>query len=277
VLASEFDAPGAPNAAPGAAESPLHDPMAIAPDGKLVWKAALLAQLQHAYDSGKRRVDRLLRIQQRQSALPLRASASAAAAEDDAPEQLDVRDDFAIHLTARGGDRYEWWLGRVLGLFRKSASKSFKTQLNSVSISEPLDDVMVVASWYEPIDATRAVYRRNSVNDTRKYPLGGSCLGCPRLDYDAEARVCRLVDAPGQIRALDESLAGTKPVREGSARTGGEAEVLNARRREQQSAQWEASRAVQAAPRDRAASAAQREAARAEQQRGGGRGRRGGR
>ena len=139
---------------------------------------------------------------------------------------------------------------------------------------------MVVASWYEPIDATRAVYRLNSVNDTRnrrKYPLGGSCLGCPRLDYDAEKGVCRLVDAPGQIRALDESLTAINPVREGSTRTAGEAEVLNARRREQQSAQWEASRAVQAAPRDRAASAAQREAARVEQQRGGGRGGRGGR
>ena len=137
---------------------------------------------------------------------------------------------------------------------------------------------MVVASWYEPIDATRAVYRLNSVNDTHKYALGGSCLGCPRLDYDAEARVCRLVDAASQIRALDESLTATKPAREGSTRTAGEAEVLTARRREQQSAQWEASRAaVQAAPRDRAASAAQREAARAEQQHGGGRGGRGGR
>ena len=53
MLVSEFDAPGAPDAAPAAAESPLHDPMAIAPDGKLEWKATLLAQLQHAYDSGK--------------------------------------------------------------------------------------------------------------------------------------------------------------------------------------------------------------------------------
>ena len=69
-------------------------------------KATLLAQLQHAYDSGKQSMDRLLRVQQRQSALPLRAGAPAAAADDDAPEQLDIRDDFAIHLTARGGDRY---------------------------------------------------------------------------------------------------------------------------------------------------------------------------
>jgi hypothetical protein len=47
-------------------------------------------------------------------------------------------------------------------------------RINSVSLSEPLDDSMVVASWYEPIDATRAVHRLGSVNDTRKYPLGGA-------------------------------------------------------------------------------------------------------
>ena len=70
-----------------------------APDAKLAWKATLLAQLQHAYDSGKWSMDRLLRIQQRQSALPLRASAPPAAADDDAPEQLGVLDDFAIHVT----------------------------------------------------------------------------------------------------------------------------------------------------------------------------------
>ena len=116
----------------------------------------------------------------------------------------------------------KWLLGREIGLFRKSAGKSFMMQLNSISISEPLDDVMVVASWYEPIDATRAVYRLNSVNDTRKFPLGGFCLGCPRLDYDAEKGVCRLVNAPGQVRALDDSLAATKPVREGSGRRFGE-------------------------------------------------------
>ena len=150
-----------------------------------------------------------------------------APAADAAPEELGVRDDFAIafRLTDARGERYEWWLGRVLGLFRKSAGKSL-TQINSVSLSEPLDDVLVVASWYEPIDATRAVYRLGSVNDTRKYPLGGAYLGYPRLDYDAEARVCKLVDAPRQIRALDDSLAATKPVREGSARTVGEVRAL---------------------------------------------------
>jgi hypothetical protein len=193
-------------------------------------------------------------------------------------EQLGVRDDFAIAflITDARGERYEWWLGRVLALFRKSAGKSF-TQVNSVSLSEPLYDVMVVASWYEPTDASRAVYRLGSVNDTRKYPLGGSYLGCPRLDYDEEARVCRLVDAPRQIRVLDDSLAATKPVREGSTRTVSEARALDARRREQQRAQWTASGAAPAAPRDRAASAAQREAARAEQLRSCGRGAHGGR
>ena len=156
----------------------------------------------------------------------------------------------------------------MLGLFRKSAGKSF-TQLNSVSLSEPLDDIMVVASWYEPIDATRAVYRLGSVNDTRKYPLGGAYPGCPRLvDYDAEARGCKLVDAPRQIRALDDSLAATKPLREGSARTVGESRALDARRRARQSAQWTISAAAPAAARDRAASTAQRDAARAEQLRG---------
>ena len=127
---------------------------------------------------------------------------------------------------------------------------------------------MVVASWYEPIDGTRAVYRLGSVNDTRKYPLGGAYLGCPRLDYDAEARVCKLVDAPRQIRALDDSLAATKPLREGSARTVGESRALDARRRARQSAQWTTSAAAPAAARDRAASTAQRDAARAEQLRG---------
>jgi hypothetical protein len=276
ALASEF---GAPAAALAAAGSPPHDPMALAPDGTLVWKATVLARSQNAYDSCQRSMDRLLRVQQRQSGWPQRASApAAAAASSDEPEQLAVRDDFAIafHLTDARGDRYEWWLGRVLGLFRKSAGKSF-AQLNSVSLSEPLDDVMVVASWYEPIDATRAVYRLNSVNDSRKYPLGGSYLGCPRLDYDAEARVYRLVDAPGQVGALDDSLAATKPVREGSGRTAGEERELQARHRERQNAQWAVPGAVAAAPRDRAVSVAQREGARAVQQRGGGRGGRRGR
>ena len=83
------------------------------------------------------------------------------------------------------------------------------SHINSVSLSEPLDDVMMVASWYEPIDAARAVYRLNIVNDTCKYPLGSAYLGCPRLDHDADACICKLVDAPRQIRALDNSLAAT--------------------------------------------------------------------
>lgn len=207
-------------------------------------------------------------MQQRHSELPQCSSEPVADADaDEAPEQLGVRDDFAIAflLTDARGERYEWWLGRVLALFRKSAGKSF-TQLNNVALSEPLDDIMVVASWYEPTDATRAVYRLGSVNDTRKYPLGGAYLGCPRLDYDAEARVCKLVDAPRQIRALDDSLAATKPLREGSARTVGESRVLDARRRARQSAQWTTSAAAPAAACDRAALTAQRDAARAEQQ-----------
>jgi hypothetical protein len=268
ALAADFAAPDAALAtAPAAAELSPHDPRVIAPDGSLLWKASVLARLQQAYDSGRRSMDRLLRVTQLQSELPQGASAPAAAA-DDAPEQLCVRDDFAIAflLTDARGERYEWWLGRVLGLFHKSAGKSF-TQINSVSLSEPLDNFMVVASWYEPIDATRAVYRLGSVIDTRKYPLGGAYLGCPRLDYDAEARVCKLIDAPRQIRALDDSLAATKPLREGSARTVGEARALDARRRARQSAQWTPSAAAPAAARDRAASTAQREAARAEQQR----------
>ena len=190
------------------------------PNGSLEWKATLIASLQRPFDSSRRSADRLVRVQQRLSELP--QGASAPAADDaDAPEQLGVRDDFAIafHLTDARGERYEWWLGRVLALFRKSAGKSF-VQINSVSLSQLLDGITVVASWYEPTDASRAVYRLGSVNDTRKYPLGGAYLGCPRLDYDAEARVCKLVDAPRQIRALDDSLAATKPLREGSARSG---------------------------------------------------------
>jgi hypothetical protein len=71
--------------------------------------------------------------------------------------------------------------------------------------------------------------------DRRSTP-GGSYPGCRRLDDDAEARVCKLVDAARQIRALDDALAATKPVREGSARTVGEARALDAGRREQQRA-----------------------------------------
>ena len=278
ALASDFAAPAAaPAAAQAAAARTASDPMVRMPNGKLVWKATLIAQLQNDHDSGKKSMDRLVRVQQRQSELPPRSSAPAGDA-DDAPEQLDVRDNFAIafHITDARGSRYEWWLGRVLALYRKSACKSF-TQIKSVSLSGPLDDFMVVASWYKPTDATRAVYRHNGVNDTRKYQLGGSYLGCPRLDYDAEARVCTLVDAPRQIFALDASLAATKPLREGSERTVGEARALDARRREQQSAQWTAVGAAPAAPRDREASIAQRAVASAEQRRGGGRGgRRGG-
>ena len=64
-----------------------------------------------------------------------------------------------------------------------------------------------------------------------------------------------------QIRALDDALAATKPVREGSTRTVGEARELNAHCRERQSAQWTASAAVPAASRDRGAAPTQCEAA----------------
>jgi hypothetical protein len=66
---------------------------------------------------------------------------------------------------------------------------------------------------------------------------------------------------PRQIRALDDALAATKPVREGSACTVGEARALDARHRERQSAQWTASAAVPAASRDRGAAPTQCEAA----------------
>ena len=81
---------------------------------------------------------------------------------------------------------------------------------------------MVVASWYE---------RRHTRG------LQAQRRGRPRLDYDAEARVCELVDAPRQIRALDDPLAATKPLREGSVRTIGEARALDARRRARRGAQ----------------------------------------
>ena len=64
-----------------------------------------------------------------------------------------------------------------------------------------------------------------------------------------------------QIRALDDALAATKPVREGSTRTVGEARELDARCRERQSAQWTASAAVPAALRERGAAPTQCEAA----------------
>lgn len=62
----------------------------------------------------------------------------------------------------------------------------------------------MVAPWYKPIDDTRdvslQVYRLiNLAHDTRAHPLCGSYLGCPRLDDDAEARVCKLADAPRQM------------------------------------------------------------------------------
>ena len=52
----------------------------------------------------------------------LRAPAADA---DAAPEQLSIRDgvETVFHLTGACSERYEWWLGRVLWLFRKSAGK----------------------------------------------------------------------------------------------------------------------------------------------------------
>jgi hypothetical protein len=37
-------------------------------------------------------------------------------------------------------------------------------------------------------------------------------IRCPRLEHDAKSSVYKLFDAPRQIRALDVSLAATKPV-----------------------------------------------------------------
>ena len=58
--------------------------------------------------------------------LPQGLCAPAADA-DAAPEELGIRDgvETAFHLADVRGERYEWWLGRVLGLFRKSMGKWF--------------------------------------------------------------------------------------------------------------------------------------------------------
>jgi hypothetical protein len=61
------------------------------------------------------------------------------------------------------------------------------------------------------------------VSDTRKYLLGGSHLGCPCLDCNAEACLRKLVDAPRRIRALEDALTATKSMREGGERTVGKA------------------------------------------------------
>jgi hypothetical protein len=69
ALASKFDAHAAvpyaaPAAAPAAADLSRHDPMAIAAYGKLLQKATLLVQLQHADDDGS--MDQLVRVKQLQ-------------------------------------------------------------------------------------------------------------------------------------------------------------------------------------------------------------------
>ena len=57
----------------------------------------------------------------------LQGLCAPAADADATPEELGVRDDFAIafRLTDARGERYERWLGRVLGLVRKSMGKWF--------------------------------------------------------------------------------------------------------------------------------------------------------
>jgi hypothetical protein len=92
---------------------------------------------------------------------------------------------------------YEWWLGRVLALYR-TAGRAGKTSstVDRVSLSAPLDGVKVVASWYEPTDRTRTVFKLSRrVQDKKRYLLSKAYLGAPRLDYDAEDGVCRLADA----------------------------------------------------------------------------------
>jgi hypothetical protein len=73
--------------------------------------------------------------------VPQGASAPAADDDDAPPEQLSVRDDFAIalHLTDARSD-YLRWLGRVLGLLRKPARNS-SMQGSKLSLSEPLDNL----------------------------------------------------------------------------------------------------------------------------------------
>jgi chorismate mutase len=262
-LAADF---AQPTSAPAAARS---DPFVLLPGGGLIYKRQLVAQFNGLRTGEKISKDRLRRYVARGAQAVEQAVAAAQpsgiALQDAADDALDIGSDFAMAFVFNES-KYEWWLGRVVAIFRAGRGKARAPVREALSLAEPLRGVFVVATWYKPLDGSRALYSHDSVRDKTHYPLE-HYLGSPRLEYDATSGVYRLADAAEQIASLDDALRSTLPERAGSTRTVGEARAAERLRREQQQAAWATpGEGAQAAPsRSREAAAARRGVARVRQ------------
>lgn len=222
------------------------------PKGGLGFKKTVVAEYNKVEPGKRLSTDRLERIKssgQRSADANVDAapgpSASAHTGADENENELRLGSDFAMAFQV--GVKHEWWIGRVIRLYRKRA-RSRVLLHRPVSLDMLPKDVLVSASWYGETNKSRRTFKHDSVVDTQLYSLE-HYIGSPCLDYDEAARVYRLQDATEQLAALDAAAASTRPASVGSKRTKAEARIAAQKKREREESEWEAKPRRQAAPR----------------------------
>ena len=125
-----------------------------------------------------------------------------------AHRSLRIGSNLAVATEAAGV--YEWWLGRVQYMYRKSSGKTGKY----VPTSEPIlfDEAQelkmkVVCNWYKK--HARSLFTYDGPVDDAQYPLE-NCLGMVDLDLPNARGQYSLRD-PGQARRLNTALDYTRP------------------------------------------------------------------
>ena len=193
------------------------------------------------------------------------ASTSATASDEVAeapPELLRLGSNVAFAmLNAKGS--YEWWIGRVQQMFRRSAGA--KGRYVQVSDPQLFDDAVqsqmkVVCNWYKrqkQLPLTFLYGAKGGVSDSKQYSLEHA-LALVEMMSSQDSEHCTLRDS-AQERKLDAALKLTMPsLKKGSKKTRGEEQqTLEARiERENMAAPPPAAKRPRGEPTDRSAGAA---------------------